>query len=161
MTTEPDSRGALIGQILDDMAVLVAGIRRNFPTAVDAIDITIRQCRAMMFLADAPATMSKLAGAIGASLPSTTGLVDRLVQRGIVSRHEDPHDRRLVVCELTDQGRAVIATLQEEDRTIFATLFAGLMAEDLETVHAATRILTREVRRIAAEGAPAVAVPTN
>ncbi len=161
MMTEPDPRGALIGQILDDMAVLVAGIRRNFPTAVDAIDITIRQCRAMMFLSEAPATMSRLAGAIGASLPSTTGLVDRLVQRGIVSRHEDPHDRRLVVCELTGQGRAVIATLQDEDRKIFSALFAGLAAEDLETVHAATRILTREVRRIAAPSTPAMAVPTN
>ena len=94
MTEALDSRDALTEEILERMSVLIRGIRRNFPTAVDEMDITMRQCRAIMFLGEGPASMSKLANSIGASLPSTTGLVDRLVQRGVVSRHEAPHDRR-------------------------------------------------------------------
>jgi len=157
MTEALDSRDALTEAILERMSVLIRGIRRNFPTAVDEMDITMRQYRAIMFLGEGPASMSKLANSIGASLPSTTGLVDRLVQRGVVSRHEAPHDRRLVMCELTPKGREVIDALQESDRSVFGTLFAGLTLGELQVVREATDLLARAVgtHQPAPEASPA------
>lgn len=154
MTDDAATRQALIEEILAGMRVLVQGIRRTFPTTADELDITMRQCRAIMLLAEAPVSMSKLAAAVGASLPSTTGLVDRLVQRGLVSRHEDPNDRRLVICELTTRGRQVISTLQDADREVFTQLFQGLSAPELETVREAVDILRKQL-----EGQQQAAVP--
>ena len=39
---------------------------------------------------------------------SITLAVDRLARRGYVERRDDPHDRRVRLVSLTDQGRAVI-----------------------------------------------------
>jgi DNA-binding MarR family transcriptional regulator len=146
----------LTAEILERMAVLVRGIRRNFPTAVDALDVTMRQCRAIMFLADGPASMSKLAASIEASLPATTGLVERLVQRDMVRRHPDPHDRRLVICELTRKGHEVIDALQEGDRVVFGALFARLSVAELQTVLDAVLILSQQLGP-APDAAPAEA----
>jgi len=145
MVDTEETRQALTQQILSGLAVLVQGIRRNFPTTVDAMDITMRQCRALMVLAEAPASMSRLATAVGASLPSTTGLVDRLVQRGVVARREDPHDRRLVICELTAAGRDVIEAFMQADREVFTQLLTGLTAGELAAVQDAVSILRRQV----------------
>lgn len=158
MTIVSNERQVLVEQILLSMSALVRGIRRNFPTAVDELDITLRQCRAIMFLGEGPASMSKLAAAIGASLPSTTGLVDRLVQRGVVARHEDPHDRRLVICELTAKGAEIINALQDADRSVFTSLFEGLTMSELEVVREATLLLAREVHRPAPLTGPAVPI---
>jgi DNA-binding MarR family transcriptional regulator len=145
MVDTEENRQLLTRQILTGMVALVQGVRRSFPTTIDDLDITMRQCRAIMVLAEAPASMSKLAHTISASLPSTTGLVDRLVQRGMVSRHEDAHDRRLVICELTPKGREVIDAFAQADREVFTLLLVDLPVEELSVVQAAVAILGRQV----------------
>lgn len=59
-----------------------------------------------------------------------TNRIDRLTQRGFVSRMPSPEDRRGVLVELTDLGRTrvdgALADLLDEERT----LLAGLADED-------------------------------
>ncbi|GAA1814112.1 hypothetical protein GCM10009682_38930 [Luedemannella flava] len=50
----------------------------------------------------------ELARHLGVSLATMTGIVDRLVAQGLVTRHEDPHDRRVRRIELGDEGREMI-----------------------------------------------------
>ena len=49
--------------------------------------------------------MGAIAGALGIAVSATTTVVDRLVKRGLATRLSDPKDRRVVICELTEQGR--------------------------------------------------------
>ena len=45
------------------------------------------------------------------SLPAASRMVDDLVRRGFVERHEDAEDRRMKRVRLTDDGGAVIRRL--------------------------------------------------
>ena len=51
------------------------------------------------------ATMRTIAAQIGVPPSSLTGMVDTLVERGLVERRADPNDRRIVRIALTDAGR--------------------------------------------------------
>ena len=51
------------------------------------------------------ATMRAIADQIGVPPSSLTGMVDTLVERGLVERRADPNDRRIVRIALTDAGR--------------------------------------------------------
>jgi DNA-binding MarR family transcriptional regulator len=52
-----------------------------------------------------PPTAGELARALSLRQPTVTGLVDRLVARGVVLRRHDARDRRVVRVSLTPQGR--------------------------------------------------------
>jgi DNA-binding MarR family transcriptional regulator len=54
------------------------------------------------------ATMSEISALLGLALSSTTGLVDRLVERRLVERSRAEHDRRTVRVVLTKRGRRAL-----------------------------------------------------
>lgn len=75
-----------------------------------AVDGTPRQGMWVMGkLIGGPLRMSELAEAVGASLASTSGVVDRLAQKELVRRVQSAQDRRVVTVELTDAGRSTVA----------------------------------------------------
>ncbi len=80
--------------------VLDAELRVGAGMALDDYDILYQVRRA-----GRPVRMSELAGMVLVSRPSTTRLVDRLVQRGWLRRWHDSSDRRVVMVELTATGR--------------------------------------------------------
>lgn len=61
-------------------------------------------------------TPSLIAARIGLTAASTTALIDRLTGNRLVSRRPNPRDRRSVLIELTELGRAAV----EEMYTMFA-----------------------------------------
>ena len=50
-------------------------------------------------------TMSELSRRLIVSNGAITGLVDKLAEAGLVTRHEDPNDRRSTIVRLTRKGR--------------------------------------------------------
>ena len=58
-------------------------------------------------------TIKQAAEILGRSVSATSRLLDQLVERGMVSRREDEHDRRVKRLAITEQGRALIATLEQ------------------------------------------------
>lgn len=58
-----------------------------------------------------------------------TNRIDRLVERGLVTRHTDPHDRRGVLVSMTKEGRArvdnAITQLLQSERALLAALPAA------------------------------------
>lgn len=52
-----------------------------------------------------PTRMSTLANYLGCKLPHMSVIVDHLVGKGYLQRISDPNDRRVVICEFTDNGR--------------------------------------------------------
>ena len=63
--------------------------------------------------------------------PDVTRLLDRLEKAGRVRRTRDPHDRRVVVTCLTDEGRAVLNALDAPLTELHAQQFAALSPERL------------------------------
>ncbi len=81
--------------------------------AVGALELTLTQIKLLHHLEDADRelTLKEAAELVVVSLPAASRMVDDLVRRGFVLRHEDSTDRRMKRVSLTDSGRAVILRL--------------------------------------------------
>lgn len=58
-----------------------------------------------------PMSQTEICGKLLKSSGNTTLVVDNLEKHGLVQRRRDEHDRRVVVVQLTEAGRALIADL--------------------------------------------------
>ena len=76
--------------------------------------LSLAQYHLLEPLASGPRTNRELAEQAGISAPTATRMVDGLVQRDLVTRIDDPIDRRAVVISLTDSGRAALTRKQRQ-----------------------------------------------
>ncbi|WP_052955257.1 MarR family winged helix-turn-helix transcriptional regulator [Mycobacterium nebraskense] len=74
--------------------------------------VTVPQCVVLQELLEAPNDISGLAERVGASSSAMTRLADGLERQGWVRRVRVPEDRRKVIVELTDEGRAEATRLR-------------------------------------------------
>ena len=81
--------------------------------------------------AEGPLPMSRLADALDVSVASATGIVDRMEQRGLVERHHDEEDRRVVVVHPTEAGAAVFLDLAAHRRAGLGRILEHLTDEEL------------------------------
>jgi DNA-binding MarR family transcriptional regulator len=78
--------------------------------------LSLAQYHLLEPLADGPLTNRQVAEQAGVSSPTATRMLDLLVARRLVTRLEDPVDRRAVLISLTPAGReALAAKLTEVD----------------------------------------------
>jgi DNA-binding MarR family transcriptional regulator len=69
--------------------------------------LSAAETNALACFAGAPArTVRELVAATGQKPSTLTGVLDRLERRGLIARTANPADRRSVLIELTDSGRA-------------------------------------------------------
>ena len=109
---------------------------------LSALDLTMSQTKAMyLVLATGPMRMSELAHRLGVTNSTATGQVDRLVELGLVDRHEDPADRRQVVIRATAHGSETLERFRELNSRRMRELLAHTEAGDLTTIERAIRIL--------------------
>jgi len=78
-------------------------------------------------------TITDLAAFSGNNTPATSRIVDRMVERGLLTRTADPEDRRTVRVGLTDKGQALshLATFFEQ---VNANLTQGFTQAETETL---------------------------
>ncbi len=76
------------------------------------------------------------------SQPALSRLVDRLVERGLVSRCEDPADARARRVSLTEAGRDLQRSIGRAHAADVASAMAPLTREELELLAALTSKLT-------------------
>ena len=79
---------------------------------------------------DRPLPLSHLARYLTQEAQSTTELADRLERRGLVRRTRDARDRRLVLLELTPEGRATYERIQPGIAEGGEQLFCSLNPRD-------------------------------
>lgn len=77
-------------------------------------------------------SIKDLAQALEMSSSAVTQFVNGLVQAGLVSRKEDPNDRRLVELELSPRGKKHLADTKEKRITEMAEIFDALTDKELE-----------------------------
>jgi DNA-binding MarR family transcriptional regulator len=98
--------------------------------------------------------MSRLADVIGASLPSVTGIVDRMEERGLVERVRVPDDRRVVLVRPTQAGLDLVDEAELVRSDLFRRALGRLSDEDLDDL---TRITNHLRDAVEAEMAAPVA----
>jgi MarR family transcriptional regulator, lower aerobic nicotinate degradation pathway regulator len=102
--------------------------------------VSVIQTRLLGVLRDRTPTMNELATMLGVDKSSATGLVDRAERRGLVARVPSSSDGRVVLVELTDAGRALVAEVSAGFAADVTTLLARLSPADRSSL---TRVLTR------------------
>lgn len=83
---------------------------------------------------DEARTPADLASAAGVSRATMTGLLDTLERDGLVVRRPDQQDRRMMLVQMTDQGREVLARLLPQHFQTVAGLFAALSESERQTL---------------------------
>jgi DNA-binding MarR family transcriptional regulator len=78
--------------------------------------------------------MSELANSLGITLSGCTALVDRLVEAGWVERKRHPHDRRVVLVDVSLEGEQVLGQVRQTRARIFARYLARLAPAEIETL---------------------------
>jgi DNA-binding MarR family transcriptional regulator len=144
-----DDRTQLIRQVLDLRTDLLRALRPAREWL--EVDLTMSQFKVLFLVySDGGASMGQLAGSLGVTLSTVTGIVDRLVEHGMLQREENPHDRRLVVCKLTAEGSETVERLYQAGRSRFASLLDELTPAELQTVVEALSALRGAAHRLAA-----------
>jgi DNA-binding MarR family transcriptional regulator len=116
-----------------------------------ALELTMPQLKVLFRLnAQGPAKVGALARALRVTLPTMTGILDRLVEQGLIRRDEDPGDRRLVISRLTDSGEELVDRLQAASRTRLTRVYEALPLEALERHVAALEEVLQTTASIAA-----------
>jgi MarR family 2-MHQ and catechol resistance regulon transcriptional repressor len=77
-----------------------------------------------------PMSQTEICGKLLKSSGNTTLVVDNLEKRGLVQRQRDEHDRRVVMVQLTEEGRALIASLFPQHAAAITEEFSVLTAAE-------------------------------
>jgi DNA-binding MarR family transcriptional regulator len=110
--------------------------------------------------ASGPLSMGKVAEALDVSIASATGIVDRMEQRGLVDRHDQPGDRRIILVKPTRAGLAVFSELDAQRRTSLTRILERLTDDELSSFLIGLRAMGAARAAIAAE-APVSSEPTE
>jgi len=104
--TPADERRKLIRDIIEVVERQTTRIPPMMGEEWLTLDVTMSQFKVLLLLQKEGALrVSEIASALSVSQAVVTGVTDRLVHRGLVERVGDPHDRRVVICRLTEDGR--------------------------------------------------------
>lgn len=113
---------------------------------LNAVEMTMSQTKAMyLLIASGRMRMSELAARLGVTSSTATGAVDRLVELGLVARHEDPADRRQVVVSATPTAAETLEHFRELNSRRMRELLGRLDERDLAIVEHAMSILDATV----------------
>jgi DNA-binding MarR family transcriptional regulator len=110
----------------------------------EGLDLTIPQFKILALLQhEGPQRMGNISAYLGSALSSSTSIIDRLEDKDLVERLPDPADRRVVICQLTPQGREAFEKFWSIGRMRIQELADRLDAGELETVVKAMELLYR------------------
>lgn len=124
---------------------------RHHAIEFNEIDVTMAQTKALyMLVAAGELRMSLLAGRLGVTSSTATGLVDRLVELGLAVRHEDASDRRQVVIRATSQAQSVLERFRELNAAAIRHLLAYIDRADLPVIERAIDLMLEASDRAAA-----------
>jgi DNA-binding MarR family transcriptional regulator len=89
--------------------------------------------------------MSRLAELLDVSLSATTGLIDRMEERGLIERSRVPDDRRVVLVRPAAGGRLALEETEGIRREQMRAILGRLDGAQLARVHAAFRDIRQAI----------------
>ncbi len=107
-----------------------SNLRVRFETTLPRFDVLAQLDRSPDGL-----TMGALSSRLMVSAGNVTGLVDRLVQEGLVVRKASEKDRRSQLVHITDTGRDFFYQMTPEHEAWVSEMLSGLSDEDVQQLH--------------------------
>jgi DNA-binding MarR family transcriptional regulator len=91
--------------------------------------------------------MSDLAASLGISLPTLTGVIERMVKRELVERERDENDRRIVKVKLTAKGTKAINQSHDLKRDHLRPMITLLDTDDRKSLLRILETLVNEIQK--------------
>ncbi|WP_249336113.1 MarR family winged helix-turn-helix transcriptional regulator [Sinomonas gamaensis] len=100
--------------------------------------VTTPQLRVLVLIAlQGPQNLGAVARELGVHPSNATRTCERLVVAGLLSRREDPADRRFLQLDVTDSGRDLVESVMEHRRKAIAQVIENIPAASRESVASA------------------------
>jgi MarR family transcriptional regulator, transcriptional regulator for hemolysin len=113
VSTKQASGEQLAASLTALMKHLMVTTGRDFFAEMERTGVSLTQAKSLMILTEAeqPMSVKALSDAMGLSLPGVSRSIEAMVQRGDVTREEDPRDRRCKLVSVTPRGRKLYERL--------------------------------------------------
>lgn len=135
--TPNETAGELLDVVPRVMRVVRDQMRRH-----GAVDLSVPEFRALAFLnGHAGASLTDVGDHIGLTLPSMSNLMERLVERKLVTRKFVPADRRRMTLVLTARGCAILQAAHASTQAYLAEVLAARSSAERATIVRAMRML--------------------
>jgi DNA-binding MarR family transcriptional regulator len=144
-----DDRLDRIHRILTCSEALIHGFNPGRDRAWLTVDLTMPQLKALIYVTKQEgATSGQIASSLGVGLSTITGIVDRLAEQHMVTRREDPRDRRITRVLATEQGRALVEELLQYRNEVVSAILSQLDPQQLQLVETAFQFLLDAAARL-------------
>lgn len=111
------------------------------------LNVTIAQLKSLFFISHQGTTnLSKLAAALRVTPTNVTGIVDRLVKKGLATRTESDQDRRVLLLRATKDGETLVARLTERRRDYMSEVLTRMNEDELTTLAQGLASLVKAVQ---------------
>jgi DNA-binding MarR family transcriptional regulator len=135
-------------EIADVLGTILKGERGRFIQACVERGVSMGQLVVLAALDErGPLTMSRIAEVIGSGMPTATGVITRMEERGLVAREHDTADRRVVRVRLTDAGASHLRELADIRRRRLSAALRSLEPEQREALRRALTALRSALER--------------
>ena len=108
-------------------------------------ELTRTESGLLATLLDGPRRITELATSEALAQPTVTKLVDRLEGLGFVTRERSESDGRVVMVTITADGRAEIAAVREQVRSLMRETVASLTDDELAVLIRASDTLEKMI----------------
>jgi DNA-binding MarR family transcriptional regulator len=125
-------KAQLIQQVVELQRKVNRVLRRQAPDVWMELSLTLAQLKSLFFISNEESTnVRKLAAALSVTSANVTGIVDRLVEQGLVTRRENPEDRRMLLLQVTDKAQALITDLRERQTSRLSEILDYMGPDEL------------------------------
>ena len=131
--------------IVEFMPNIIRGIHLGFLS-----NRTVTQTQFLVIISihsSGKCSMNTLADSMHVSMPTISGVVDRLVKSGYILRVEDSSDRRLVLVELSAKGKNLVEQFQKAAGTRWEEILKSLSPKELESMQHLFQKLNNQIKQ--------------
>lgn len=149
-TSRSPDRAALLARLRDITTAMESTTLPSSASPLLSLDLTVQQLKVLTVLVTSTdgASGRGLSTIFGVTMASMSGLLDRLVARGVAEKTNDPTDQRVRTVRATPLGRTVVQKLIAARPEFDDTILAGLSLAELEALEFGMAAINRELRHV-------------
>ncbi len=128
-------KAELINEVVELNRRVNRALRQIAPDAWMQLNMTVPQVKSLFFISNNGTTnIKKLATTLKVTPSNLTGVIDRLVEQGLVVRHENPEDRRMTLLQVSEKGDTLVSELRERRMSYLSQALSELSLEELRKI---------------------------
>jgi DNA-binding MarR family transcriptional regulator len=115
-----------------------------------SVELTMPQLKSLLCVVENDgATSGQIAKRLGVGLSTVTGIVDRLAEQELITRREDPNDRRITRVLPTQRGRTMVDELLRYRNEVITEILSRLDSDQLRVIETAFDYLRDAINQVA------------